>query len=292
VTPGLAAEDPGVGADRLIQQAVALREQAEQAASAVEALSLLATARARLEEIQQFPASIAAARLVLGDPLSRRRDAAIAAAAPSAQREGEQATATEERTKAPEACVHRFEVIRRGENRCGIGLGEDDRIHLDGRAVGEPIVGWGRPDRLFLSPASSGGQYRIVDACGDMCGRAFVVDLRHNSLRDTFAGRYGPLKDWIFWSPDGAYAALAYKDEGLTWLYVIRASDGTSWEVLNEGLVVRPESLRWLDRGTFEVRAVSCRGGLLACGAAVERGATGDLVRVTLTANGPKVDYR
>jgi hypothetical protein len=98
------------------------------------------------------------------------------------------------------------------------------------------------------------------------------------------------MKDWIFWSPDGAYAVLAYEDEGFAWLYVVRATDGTSWESLNDGLLVRPESVRWLDTEAFEVRALSCRGGLRACATAHERGATGDLVRISLTARGPTID--
>jgi hypothetical protein len=257
--PGSAQGGQDVGGDRLMPEAVAPTEQADRTASPVEALSLSHAVRARLHEV-----------------VHRR----------------ERSPASKEQTVADQSCAHRFERIARGESRCGIGLGEDDRIYLDGIAVGEPIVSWGRPDELFLFPASPGGQYRIVDACGDMCGRALVVDVQHHGLRDAFAGRYGPEKDWIGWSPDGAHAALAYEDEGFTWLYVIRASDGASWEVLNEGVVVRPESLRWLNAGTFEVRAVSCRRGLPGCGAALERGATGDLVRVTVTANGPEVDGR
>jgi hypothetical protein len=257
--PGSAQAGPNVGGDRLMPEAVAQTEQPDGAASPVEALSLSPAARARLQEV-----------------VHRR----------------ERSPASEEQPAADQSCAHRFERIARGESRCGIGLGEDDRIYLGGIAVGEPIVSWGRPDELFLFPASPGGRYRVVDACGDMCGRALVVDVQHHGLREAFAGRYGPEKDWIGWSPDGAHAALAYEDEGFTWLYVIRASDGASWEVLNEGLVVRPESLRWLDGGRFEVRAVSCRGGLPGCGAARERGATGDLVRVTVTANGPEVDLR
>jgi hypothetical protein len=255
---GSAQAGPNVGGDRLMPEAVAQAEQPD-GASPVEVLLLSHAARAHLQEV-----------------VDRR----------------ERSPASVEQTVADQSCAHRFERIARGESRCGIGLGEDDRIYLGGIAVGEPIVSWGRPDELFLFPASPGGQYRVVDACGDMCGRALVVDVQHHGLRDAFAGRYGPEKDWIGWSPDGAHAALAYEDEGFTWLYVIRASDGASWEVLNEGLVVRPESLRWLDGGTFEVRAVSCRSGLPGCGAALERGATGDLVRVTVTANGPEVDGR
>ena len=225
------------------------------------------------------------------EPLAGPPGSDMAKTEPVTGQEREPPRVAKERIGASQACAHGFEVIWRGEGRCGIGLGEDDRIYLDGRPIGEPVVGWGRPSRLFLSPPSPGGQFRIIDVCGEMCGKAFVLDLQQKRLQDTFAGRYGPMKDWISWSPDGAYAVLAYEDEGFAWLYVVRAADGASWEVLNDGLLVRPESLRWLDTEIVEVRALSCRGGLQACASAHERGSPGELVRVTLTARGPTIDW-
>ncbi len=182
--------------------------------------------------------------------------------------------------QAGDSCSHQFGRVGRGESWCGIGLGEDNRLLIDGQIVSEPLfLKLSEDDKLVLYPASPNGHYRIVEACGNgspiRCGRPLVADLQLRVVHDTFAGKYGPEQDWLSWSPDDLHALLAYKNEGFTWLYLVRATDGRFWSLLNEGGIVLPKSLEWRDNETFHVSVAPCKRynyDLTKCHEALSRG--------------------
>src|SRR5919206_107033 len=76
--PAGSAPDQDAAAFAIMGRVLTLTDQGERAASPLEALDLYEEARRRLEVIPEaYPASRAAASLVLGDPLEQRLDADI-----------------------------------------------------------------------------------------------------------------------------------------------------------------------------------------------------------------------
>ena len=178
------------------------------------------------------------------------------------------------RASAPLAadCFAVFSVLARGESRCGIALDNEGRVTVGGRQGGPLLVSVNNgpsgetrqyAESLRLFPASTNHRFIFAVGCPGEgpCWASLVFDLEAGVARKTEAGRYGPQK-FIAWSPDGDRAALLYRAEGASWLYVVDGRTGESFHHPPYGAGItydyRQDSLTWLTAREIRVLVRHC----------------------------------
>ena len=175
-------------------------------------------------------------------------------------------------------CAKGFVVVTPEAPGCGFTMTSAGKLQQDGRTVADPLVVSYRQDangntavpagQVVLFPPSPSGRYRILQACEStgadaLCWKVFVFDRKAGQLKEAVAGKYGPDR-WVSWSPDEQHAALVSRNEGASWVHVVKAPNGKSVafpdDASNENWQIQPETLAWTGPRSFTVMVVRCTG--------------------------------
>ena len=175
-------------------------------------------------------------------------------------------------------CAKGFVVVTPEAPGCGFTLTSAGKLQQDGRTVADPLVVSYRQDangntavpagQVVLFPPSPSGRYRILQACEStgpdaLCWKVFVFDRKAGQLKEAVAGKYGP-DHWVSWSPDEQHAALVSRNEGASWVHVVKAPSGQSVafpdDASNENWQIQPDTLAWTGPRSFTVMVVRCTG--------------------------------
>jgi hypothetical protein len=174
-------------------------------------------------------------------------------------------------TLAPDLCRHGYLTLEVGKNVCGLALAADGRLSLDGTSLAGRLllsekshtgtVVQAPARRLVLFPPSADGTKRIIQACDENgeCQQALVLDFVHRDIRTT-AVEERWLHRWIAWHSSATYAVLI-SGIGTNTVHVIETATGNtmSWPQ-DAQQVVLPDSFKWLNGVSFEIRSAPCLG--------------------------------
>ncbi len=172
-------------------------------------------------------------------------------------------------------CVTGFVEIAVDRPACGIALGTDGSLTIEGRRTPPIVVSYqenadGRvalpAQQVVLFPPAPRNGYRVVQACeaadaNSLCWAARLVDPDGPILHEIAAGKYGP-SHWIRWSPRERRVALISRNEGAEWLHVIDTATGAATtypaESENANWQIDRESFAWAGDDAFTVKIKAC----------------------------------